>query len=105
MLYGRIINCIRTALLHKMSESRQYFSQLEKSLVTELVRKHKDFIENKKNDYRTMKQKNSAWEALSEEFNSQSGVTKRDSKQLKKRWENVKAVQRNNWLKRRESLN
>ena len=87
-----------------MSESRQYFSQLEKSLVTELVRKHKDFIENKKNDYRTMKQKNSAWEALSEEFNSQSGVTKRDSKQLKKRWENVKAVQRNNWLKRRERV-
>ena len=74
-----------------MSESRQYFSQLEKSLVTELVRKHKDFIENKKNDYRTIKQKNSAWEALSEKFNSQSGVTKRDSKQLKKCWENLKA--------------
>ena len=74
-----------------MSESRQYFSQLEKSLVTELVRKHKDFIENKKNDYRTIKQKNSSWEALSEEFNSQSGVTKRDSKQLKKCWENLKA--------------
>ena len=87
-----------------MSESRQYFSQLEKSLVTELVRKHKDFIENKKNDYRTIKQKNSAWEALSEKFNSQSGVTKRDSKQLKKCWENVKAVQRNNWLKRRERV-
>ena len=79
-----------------MSASRQYFSQLEKSLVTELVRKHKDFIENKKNDYRTIKQKNSAWEALSEEFKSPSGVTKRDSKQLKKCWENVKAVQRNN---------
>ena len=87
-----------------MSESRQYFSQLEKSLVTELVRKHKDFIENKKTDYRTIKQKNSAWEALSKEFNSQSGVTKRVSKQLKKCWEHVKAVQRNNWLKRRERV-
>ena len=74
-----------------MSESRQYFSQLEKSLVTELVRKHKDFIENKKTDYRTIKQKNSAWEALSKEFNSKSDVTKRDSKQLKKCWENLKA--------------
>ena len=74
-----------------MSESRQYFSQLEMSLVTELVRKHKDFIENKKNDYRTIKQKHSAWEALSKVFNSQSGVTKRDSKQIKKCWGNLKA--------------
>ena len=89
-----------------MSESRQYFSQLEKSLVTELVRKHKDFIENKKTDYRTIKQKNSAWEALSEEFNSQSDVTKRDSKQLKKCWENLKARAKKQLAKeKRESLN
>jgi hypothetical protein len=64
---------------------------LEKSLLTELVRKHKDLLENKKNDYKTIQQKNNTWEALSEQFNSQSGVTKRDSKQLKKCWENVKA--------------
>ena len=74
-----------------MAEARQYFSQLEKSLLTELVRKHKDLLENKKNDYKTIQQKNKTWEALSEQFNSQSGVTKRDSKQLKKCWENVKA--------------
>ena len=74
-----------------MAEARQYFSQLEKSLLTELVRKHKDLLENKKNDYKTIQQKNNTWEALSEQFNSQSGVTKRDSKQLKKCWENVKA--------------
>jgi hypothetical protein len=74
-----------------MAEARQYFSQLEKSLLTELVRKHKDLLENKKNDYKTIQQKNSTLEALSEQFNSQSGVTKRDSKQLKKCWENVKA--------------
>ena len=63
-----------------MAECRHYFSQLEKSL-TELVRKHKDLLENKKNDYKTIQQKNKTWEALSEQFNSQSGVTKRDSKQ------------------------
>ena len=74
-----------------MAECRHYFSQLEKSLLTELVRKHKDLLENKKNDYKTIQQKNKTWEALSEQFNSQSGVTKRDSKQLKKCWENVKA--------------
>jgi hypothetical protein len=66
-----------------MAEGRQYFSKLEKSLLTKLVRKQKDLVENKKNDYNTIQQKIKAWEALSEQFNSQSGVTKRDSKQFK----------------------
>jgi hypothetical protein len=74
-----------------MAEARQYFSQLKKSLLTKLVRKHKDLVENEKNDYKTIQQKNSTWEALFEQLNSQSGVTKRDSKQLKKCWENVNA--------------
>lgn len=73
-----------------MSQGRQYFSQLEKSLLTELVAKHKDVLESKRNDFRTISQKNSLWETLSQEFNSQSGVTKRDAKQLKKCWENLK---------------
>ena len=37
------------------------------------------------------KKKNRVWEDLSEEFNSQSGVSKRDSRQLKKCWENIKS--------------
>ena len=53
-----------------MAKGTQYFSQLEKSLLTELVRKHKDLVENKKNNYETTQQKNKAWEALSEQFNS-----------------------------------
>ena len=73
-----------------MSQTRLYYSELEKSLLTELVGKHKDVIENKKNDYRTFNQKHKAWGALSEEFNSQSAVTKRDAQLLKKCWENVK---------------
>ena len=76
--------CIRTALLNNMAEGRQYFSQLEKSLLTKLVRKHKDLVGNKKNDYKTVQQKLNTWEALSKQFNSQSGVTKRDSKQFNK---------------------
>ena len=74
-----------------MTESRQYFSPLEKSVITELVPKHKDILENKRNDYRTIQQKNRVWEDLSEEFNSQSGVSKRDSRKLKKCWENIKS--------------
>ena len=39
-----------------MAEGRQYFSQLEKSLLTELVRKHKDLVEKKRNYYKTIQQ-------------------------------------------------
>ena len=74
-----------------MAQSRQYFSELERSLLTELVGKYKDVLESKRNDYRTIKVKNDKWETLAEEFNSQSGVTKRHAKQLKKCWENIKA--------------
>ena len=57
-----------------MVKGTQYFSQLEKSLITELVRKHKDLVENKKNNYKTTQQKNKAWEAVSEKFNSPPGA-------------------------------
>ena len=57
-----------------MAEGTQYFSQLEKLLFTELVRKYKDLVQNKKNNYKTIQQKNKACEALSEQFNSPSGA-------------------------------
>ncbi|CAB4011183.1 Hypothetical predicted protein [Paramuricea clavata] len=41
-----------------MPEGRQYFSQLKKSLLTKLMRKHKDLVESEKNDYKTIQQKN-----------------------------------------------
>ena len=57
-----------------MAKCTQFFSLLEKSLLTELVRKHKDLVENKKNNYKTTQQKNKSWEALSEQFNSPPGA-------------------------------
>jgi hypothetical protein len=74
-----------------MSQTRQYFSELEKSLITELVSKHKNVLESKRNDYKSIKQKTMTWETLTEEFNSQAGVKKRESKQIKKCWENIKS--------------
>ena len=77
--------------MSEATASRQYFSELEKSLLMELVDKHKDILENKQNNFKMIRQKNQAWENVLEEFNSQSGVKKRDSKQLRKCWENLKA--------------
>ena len=70
---------------------RQYFSKMEKSLLTELVSKHQDVLENKKNDYKIIKKNHSTWDNLAEEFSSQTGTKKRDAKQLKKCWENIKS--------------
>ena len=53
---------------------RQYFPEMEKSLLTELVSKHQDVLENKKNDYKIIKKKNSTWDNLAEEFSSQTGT-------------------------------
>ena len=74
-----------------MAQPKQYYSELEKSLLIELVGKYKDVLQNKKNDYKIIQQKNTTWETLTQEFNSQSGVHKRESMQLKKSWENIKS--------------
>ena len=54
-----------------MSQTRQHFSELEKSLITELVAKHKNVLESKRNDYKSIKQKTMVWETLTEEFKSE----------------------------------
>ena len=61
-----------------LSQTRQYISELEKSVITELVAKQKNVIESKRNDYKSIKQKNMAWETLAEQFNCQMGVMKRE---------------------------
>ncbi|XP_064625947.1 myb/SANT-like DNA-binding domain-containing protein 3 [Lineus longissimus] len=71
--------------------TRQYFSELERSLLIELVDKYKETLESKKNDYKCIKAKSEAWTKVADNFNSQNGVVKRDVKQLKKCWDNIKS--------------
>ena len=72
-----------------MSQSRQHFSELEKSLLTELLGKDKNVLE-----------KDDGLGTLAAEFNSQAGVNKRDSKKLKRCWEKSRAKKVS--LRRRE---
>ena len=71
--------------------SKHFFSVYEKSLLTEFVMEYKDILENKKNDSKSIELKNSTWNLLAEQFNSQVGVQTRDCKQLRKCWENIKS--------------
>ncbi|GAB1605813.1 uncharacterized protein LOC115220004 isoform X1 [Argonauta hians] len=70
---------------------RIVFTNFEKNILRELVDEHREILECKKNDWRSIKIKTETWNAISDEFNSQPGVNRKDCKQLKKCWENMKA--------------
>lgn len=67
-----------------------FYCDDEKDLVTELVRKYKCSIENKKCDTVSLTRKLKAWEALIAEFNSAENVQPRTVTQLWKLWDNMK---------------
>jgi hypothetical protein len=45
------------------------------------------------------------WQTLTEEFNSQAGVKKRESKQIKKCWENIKSRAKKSIAKEKREAN
>ncbi|KAH6936122.1 hypothetical protein HPB50_013498 [Hyalomma asiaticum] len=69
---------------------KQFFSDDEKELLTELVQKYKSSIENKKSDAVPLTRKTKAWESLASDFNSTENVRPRTVDQLRKLWDNLK---------------
>lgn len=65
-------------------------STIEQEVLIELVEKFKKDIESKRNDTRSIETKKKLWIEISNTFSSAPGTEKRDSKQLKKSWENLK---------------
>jgi hypothetical protein len=62
----------------------------EKILVASLIRDMGKAIENKKTDAVSVKRKNSAWERITTQNNSQpESTTVRAAQQLKKLWANI----------------
>ena len=75
------------------------------NLLKQLVGKIIENLENKKNDYKTINEKNLTWKLLSNEYNSYEHVEKRTDKQLKKCGENLKTRAKQTGAKeRRERL-
>lgn len=62
----------------------------ETSILLELVGKYKTVIENKKTDGASTKAKHDAWERLTSQYNCMHGVVHRNTKQLRKAWDNLK---------------
>ncbi|XP_042147530.1 myb/SANT-like DNA-binding domain-containing protein 3 [Ixodes scapularis] len=67
------------------------FTEIEKAILMELVMTYKKIIECKKTDESSLNKKKATWIRLCNEYNCNHGVYRRDVKQLKKWWENVKA--------------
>ena len=57
----------------------------------ELVEKHKDIIESKKNDGKIVEKKKLIWDEMHKDFSSALGVNVRSVKQLKVLWKNMKS--------------
>ena len=67
------------------------YTLLEKNVLFELVEKHKDIIESKKNDGKIVEKKKRIWDEMHKDFSSAPGVNVRSVKQLKALWKNMKS--------------
>lgn len=78
-------------LLNKMSENleRKVYSEEEKMLLLSLIENYKNVIECKKTDGVSLRKKQDTWAKITKSYNSHN-VTKRNTRQLKKLWDNIK---------------
>jgi len=73
------------------SKKSPNFTELDKTVLTELVDSRKGIIESKQNDGEMISKKNNEWENIGKEFNSRHGVHNRILTQLKSLFKNSKA--------------
>jgi len=70
------------------SKKSPNFTELEKTVLIELVDSRKGIIESKQNDGKMISKKNKEWENIGKEFNSRH---KRSLTQLKSLWKKLKS--------------
>lgn len=70
------------------------FTALEEEILLNCVGEFSSIIESKETNALHVGEKNRAWQSVTERFNSQSSVAKRDTNQLKLKYKNVKAASR-----------
>ncbi|KAL3190544.1 hypothetical protein MRX96_020055 [Rhipicephalus microplus] len=74
----------------KTTAMRFVFTLEERELLVNLVTRHKAIIENKRTDAFAKRAKDSAWEKLTSEYNSQPGILRVTVAQQRKLWNNEK---------------
>ncbi|XP_046145746.1 uncharacterized protein LOC123989090 [Osmia bicornis bicornis] len=87
-----------------MATVKKHFTDVEKNVFVALVKKFAHIIENKKCDSSTLRQKEEAWQEVTQQYNMLAVVScKRNTVQLKKMWSNMKATQRSAIMRERQS--
>ncbi|KAH7986024.1 hypothetical protein HPB52_025254 [Rhipicephalus sanguineus] len=71
-------------------EKKKIFSEEERTLLLDLLSRHRSVVENKRTDAASMSKKRDSWKKIQDEFNCRHNVTPRTWTQLKKCWENMK---------------
>lgn len=66
------------------------FTKSEVNILVDLVLRRKNVIENKRTDATTWKDKDTAWEEITSQFNAQSGNFPRNAKSIRAKYENLK---------------
>ncbi|XP_011870273.1 PREDICTED: myb/SANT-like DNA-binding domain-containing protein 4, partial [Vollenhovia emeryi] len=66
------------------------FTKSEVNILVDLVLRRKNVIENKRTDATTWKDKDTAWEERTSQFNAQSGNFPRNTKSIRAKYENLK---------------
>ncbi|XP_075733096.1 uncharacterized protein LOC119161766 [Rhipicephalus microplus] len=85
----------------KTTATRFVVTREERELLVNLVTRHKAVIENKRTDALDKRAKDSAWEKLTSEYNSQPGIRRVTGAQLRKLWDNEKS----RWKKKQSEEN
>ncbi|XP_071578399.1 myb/SANT-like DNA-binding domain-containing protein 3 [Temnothorax nylanderi] len=79
-----------------MATKRVIYSDLEKQVFLEILKKYKHTIESKGTNSSTLKEKSEAWFIITQEYNESPLISnKRDVSQLKKYWSNLKQQNKN----------
>ncbi|XP_077276970.1 uncharacterized protein LOC143905418 [Temnothorax americanus] len=79
-----------------MATKRVIYSDLEKQVFLEILKKYKHIIESKRTNSLTLKEKSEAWFIITQEYNESSLISnKKNVSQLKKYWSNLKQQNKN----------
>lgn len=81
------------------------FDNEEEQLLLSLVKQYKNFIECKRSNSKTWKEKENTWKTIEKEFNSNTGKCHRTLKNLKEKYLNLKKKSKYKWAEEKRMLN
>ncbi|XP_046145524.1 myb/SANT-like DNA-binding domain-containing protein 3 [Osmia bicornis bicornis] len=84
--------------------SKKHFTEIDKNTFVAILKNFAHIVENKKSDSSTLKNKEDAWQEITQQYNMSAVIScKRNTVQLKKMLSNMKAAQRSAIMREMQS--